>query len=183
MDWYSILKFLHVLSAVVWVGGGFTLMLLAVRADRAGNVDGVMQVMRATADLGNRLFMPASLLTLIFGLLMCSFWVGFSDLWIILGLAGYAATFCIGALIFKPSADRMSALIARDGVTPAALAEGRRIMSVARFDYTVMLVVVADMVLKPTIADPAILTAMAALLVAGTALAVGGLRNTAVAEA
>ena len=38
MDWYSIVKFLHVAFAVVWVGGGFTIMLLAVRADRAAAV-------------------------------------------------------------------------------------------------------------------------------------------------
>ncbi|TIV31179.1 MAG: hypothetical protein E5V96_30475, partial [Mesorhizobium sp.] len=28
MDWYSIVKFLHVVSAILWVGGGFVLFLL-----------------------------------------------------------------------------------------------------------------------------------------------------------
>ena len=177
MDWYSIVKFLHVVSAILWVGGGFTLMVLAVRADRAGNIEGMLQAMRATGELGNRFFAPMSMLTLAFGLIMCWFWVGFSDLWILIGLAGYATTFCIGMFIFKPTADRMAAMIARDGVTPAALAQGQRILSAARLDYSVMLVIIADMVLKPTLNDVTILGCMALVLTTGIALALGGTRR------
>ncbi|WP_269931404.1 DUF2269 family protein [Aminobacter sp. HY435] len=176
MDWYSLIKFLHVVAAVVWVGGGFALMLLAVRADRAGDTDGMLQVMRSVGELGNRLFMPASLVTLLLGLAMCWFWVGFSDLWIVIGLAGYATTFMIGTFVFKPTADRMAAIIARDGVTPAALDQGRRILKVARFDYAMMLVIVADMVLKPTLSDGPILGAMAVVFIAGLWAAFDGLR-------
>ncbi|MGP2494067.1 DUF2269 family protein [Mesorhizobium sp. PUT5] len=171
MDWYSIVKFLHIACALVWVGGGFTLMLLAVRAQRAGNVEAMLQAMRATGELGNRLFAPLSLLTLAFGLVMCGFWVGFSELWIVIGLAGYFVTFSVGMLVFKPTAERMGKMIAKDGVTPAALAQGRRILSAARFDYSVMLVIVADMVLKPTLEDGFVLGAMALVVLGGAALA------------
>ena len=171
MDWYALVKFLHIACAVVWLGGGFTLMLLAVRADRAGNVDSMLQAMRATGELGNRLFAPLSLLTLAFGLILCGVWVGFSDLWVVIGLAGYAVTFSVGMLVFKPTADRMARIIAMDGVTPAALAQGQRILSAARFDYSVMLVIVADMVLKPTREDGFVLGAMALVLLGGAALA------------
>jgi uncharacterized membrane protein len=177
MDWYSIVKFLHVISAILWVGGGFTLMVLAVRADRAGNIEGMLQAMRATGELGNRFFAPMSMLTLAFGLIMCGFWVGFSDLWILIGLAGYATTFCIGMFIFKPTADRMAGMIAKDGVTPAALAQGQRILSAARIDYSVMLVIIADMVLKPTLNDTTILGCMALVVTTGIALALGGTRR------
>ncbi|TGR94949.1 DUF2269 family protein, partial [bacterium M00.F.Ca.ET.191.01.1.1] len=85
MDWYSIVKFLHVVSATLWVGGGFALFLLGLLAERAGNVEGKLQAMRATGQLGNRYFAPMSMLTLLFGLIMCAFWVGFSDLWILIG--------------------------------------------------------------------------------------------------
>ncbi|MCA0276734.1 MAG: DUF2269 domain-containing protein [Proteobacteria bacterium] len=172
MDFYSVVKFMHVVAAVLWVGGGFALMLLAVRADRAGDTEGMLQVMRSVGELGNRLFMPASLVTLLLGLAMCWFWVG----WIIIGLAGYAATFLIGTLVFKPTADRMSALIARDGVTPAVLEQGRRILKVARFDYAVMLVIVADMVLKPTPSDVSVLATMAMVFGLGLWAAFDGLR-------
>ncbi|RVD27658.1 MULTISPECIES: DUF2269 family protein [unclassified Mesorhizobium] len=177
MDWYSIVKFLHVVSATLWVGGGFALFLLGLLAERAGNVEGKLQAMRATGQLGNRYFAPMSMLTLLFGLIMCAFWVGFSDLWILIGLAGYATTFSIGMFVFKPSADRMADMIAKDGVTPAVLAVGQRIISAARFDYSVMLVVIADMVLKPTVHDIAILAGMALVAAAGAMLAFGRSRR------
>ncbi|MFK0691863.1 DUF2269 family protein [Mesorhizobium sp. IMUNJ 23033] len=174
MDWYSIVKFLHIVSATLWVGGGFVLFLLGVLAERAGNIEDKLQAMRASGQLGGRFFAPMSMLTLIFGLIMCGFWIGFSDLWILIGLAGYATTFSIGMFIFKPTAERMAGMIAKDGVTPAALAMGQRMMSVARFDYAVMLVIVADMVLKPTAHDLAVLAGMALVVVAGATLAFGG---------
>ncbi|UCI08558.1 DUF2269 family protein [Mesorhizobium sp. B1-1-8] len=177
MDWYSIIKFLHVVSAILWVGGGFVLFLLGVLAERAGNIEEKLQAMRASGQLGSRFFAPMSMLTLIFGLVMCSFWVGFSELWILIGLAGYATTFSIGMFIFKPTGERIGAMIAKDGVTPAALAIGQRMMSVARFDYAVMLVIIADMVIKPTVHDIGVLAGMAMVLVAGAALAFGGSRQ------
>ncbi|WP_315924641.1 DUF2269 family protein [Mesorhizobium sp. SP-1A] len=171
MDWYSIVKFLHIVCALIWVGGGFTLMLLAARAERAGNIESMLQAMRATGELGNRLFAPLSLATLAFGLVMCGFWAGFSELWIVIGLAGYFVTFSVGMLVFKPTADRMGRMIAKDGLTPAALAQGRRILSAARFDYSVMLVIIADMVLKPTLDDRFVLGGMALVMLGGAALA------------
>lgn len=182
MDSYSLVKFLHIVASVLWAGGGFTLILLAIRADRAGNVDGMLQAMGSIGELGNRLFAPMSLVTLVLGLVMCGFWVGFGDLWIIIGLAGYATTFLIGVLIFQPTAQRMGEMIARDGVTPAALEQGRRILKVARFDYAVMLVVFADMVFKPTLSDVSVLVAMAVVLAAGAWAAFGNQRQ-AVASA
>src|SRR5438445_3561261 len=177
MDWYSIVKFLHIVSAILWVGGGFVLFLLGVLAERAGNVEDKLQAMRASGQLGGRFFAPMSMLTLIFGLIMCGFWAGFSDLWIIIGLVGYATTFSIGMFIFKPTGERMGAMIAKEGVTPAVLAIGQRMMSAARFDYAVMLVIVADMVLKPTMHDFGILAGMMLVLVAGVTLAFGGSRR------
>ncbi|MBZ9737512.1 MULTISPECIES: hypothetical protein [unclassified Mesorhizobium] len=177
MDWYSIVKFLHVVTATLWVGGGFVLFLLGLLAERAGNIDDKLQAMRASGELGGRFFAPMSMLTLVFGLVMCGFWVGFSDLWVVIGLAGYATTFSIGMFIFKPTGERMGAMIAKEGVTPAVLGVGQRMMRVARFDYAVMLVVVADMVLKPTPRDVGILAGMALVVAIGAILAFAGARR------
>jgi hypothetical protein len=177
MDWYSIVKFLHILSATLWVGGGFVLFLLGVLAERAGSVEEKLQAIRANGQLGGRFFAPMSMLTLIFGLIMCGFWVGFADLWIVIGLVGYATTFSIGMFIFKPIGERIGAMIAKEGISPAVLAMGQRMSSVARLDYAVMLVVVADMVLKPTMHDVGILAVMIVVVVVGAALAFGGSRR------
>jgi len=177
MDFYSVVKFLHVVCAILWVGGGFVLFLLGMMAERAGNIPDKLQAMRASGQLGGRFFAPLSMLTLAFGLVMCGFWVGFSDLWIVIGLVGYATTFSIGMLVFKPTGERMGAMIAAEGVTPAVLAVGQRMMGWARLDYVVMLVIVADMVLKPTLRDVGILAGMALVVAAGAALAFGGSRR------
>ncbi|WP_217573235.1 DUF2269 family protein [Mesorhizobium sp. GbtcB19] len=177
MDWYSIVKFLHVVSAILWVGGGFVLFLLGVLAERAGNIEDKLQAMRASGQLGGKFFAPMSMLTLVFGLVMCGFWVGFGELWIVIGLVGYATTFSIGMLIFKPTGERMGAMVAQDGVSPAVLAIGQRMMNWARLDYAVMLVIIADMVLKPTLHDIGILAGMAMVVALGAALAFGGSRQ------
>jgi uncharacterized membrane protein len=173
MDWYSIVKFCHIVSAVVWVGGGFALMLLALRGERANDIEAMLLAMRATGELGNRLFAPMSMLTFASGFAMCWFWVGFSDLWIVIGLAGYFTTFTVGMTVFKPTADRMAGMIAADGVTPQVLGLGQRVLRFARLDYSVMLVIVADMVLKPTAQDAFVLGGMATVLAAGIAMALG----------
>ncbi|SFO47001.1 Predicted integral membrane protein [Mesorhizobium sp. NFR06] len=177
MDWYSIVKFFHIVSAVLWVGGGFVLFLLGVLAERAGNIEDKLQAIRASGQLGGKFFAPMSMLTLVFGLIMCGFWVGFGDLWIVIGLVGYATTFSIGMLVFKPTGERMGAMIANEGVTPVALASGQRMMNWARLDYAVMLVIIADMVLKPTLHDIGILAGMVTVIALGAALAFGGSRQ------
>jgi uncharacterized membrane protein len=183
MDWYLIVKFLHVMMALIWVGGGFAMMVNGTLADRAGDDEATMRAIRLSSDLGGLLMMPSSLLTLVSGLVMCWFWIGFTDLWIIIGLAGYAATFLIGLLIFKPTSERLAATVERDGITPAALSDGRGMMKIARFDYAVMLVVVADMVMKPTSADTVVLTAMVLVLLVGAAAAFGSWGDEARSEA
>ncbi len=183
MDWYSIVKFGHVICALIWVGGGFAMVLNGVLADRAGDAEGTMRAIRLSADLGGKLMVPASALTLVFGLVLSWFWAGFTDLWIVIGLVGYAGTFLIGLFYFKPTSERLAALVERDGVTPAALADGRAMLRVARFDYALMLVVVADMVMKPTFADTATLSAMAVVLLVGAAFAFGPRGEVAQSEA
>jgi uncharacterized membrane protein len=170
MDWYAFTKFGHVVFAIVWVGGGFMLVLSAILAERAGDRAALVANLRNTARLGNLVFMPASLLTLVFGLVMCWFWVGFSEAWVLIGLAGYASAFIVGAGVMKPTSDRLMAAIAAGGLDDAAMATGRRMLRIARFDYTVMLVIISAMVLKPTMDDVAVLVAMAALLIAGAML-------------
>jgi uncharacterized membrane protein len=167
LDWYSIVKFLHITAAIVWLGGGFLIIIMGIRAQRSGDPQQLMYHLRNTAALGAILFMPASMLTLVFGLILSWLWTGFSDLWIIIGLVGAGMTFLTGALLIKPIGDRIAVMMEKDGITPAVQLEGNKLLRIAKFDYTVMFVVIADMVLKPSESDPAILGAMAAIIVVG----------------
>ena len=100
---YDLLLFLHIAAAIIWIGSGFLLHFLAWRAERADDPKALMAALHDMGALGTVLFVPASLATFAFGLGMV--FVGgwaFTDLWIILGLAGYLATFAIGFFILKP---------------------------------------------------------------------------------
>lgn len=164
---YDAYLFFHVVAAIVWLGGGLMLTLQALRANRAGQTPAIERILGDAEWLGTRVFVPASLVVLVFGILMVvdGPWA-FDQLWIVLGLAGYAGTFVTGALISRPRANRIHAMMQRDGgMSPGAAAEAERLLVLARADIVLLYLVVAVMVIKPTGADVAVLGAMAAVLV------------------
>jgi len=169
MDWYSIFKFLHVAAAVCWVGGGVVLMFLGVLAGRAKDEDAQMVVVKQTASLAMAWFIPASLATVVFGLIVATLGGLWSEAWVILGLLGFAATFSTGNFIIKPTADAV-AKHETEGKRELAVAQGRKLLTVAKFDYVMLFTVIADMVLKPAWSDVVLLAVMALVLIAGAAL-------------
>lgn len=167
MDWYSIFKFLHVASAVTWIGGGLIMVLLGAKADRAKNDAEIVGVVRQVAWAADRIYVPASLATLAFGLVTA--WIGnlWSNLWVNLGFVGIVSTIALGVLVLTPRAKKVSA---EAGVTPEAVRLSREILTIAKFDMTVLFVVIADMVLKPDISDWGWLVAFVVVIVAAAVL-------------
>jgi hypothetical protein len=101
----------------------------------------------------------------------------FDQLWIVLGLAGFATTFVTGLLILKPRGDAISAIMERDGgMSPEAAARTRELFLLTRIDYAVLFMVVADMALKPSADDAWTLVAMAAVIAIVAALVVRAVR-------
>jgi uncharacterized membrane protein len=183
MDLYTIFKFLHVLCAIGWVGGGLTLLAASVAATRASDNDGLFAVLGVMNRLGKTWFMPASFLTVVFGAITATFGGMWGDLWVVLGLAGFASTFLTGLLLLEPTGRKIGAMLAADETEQAAAA-GRRLMNISKFDYTVMLVVIGDMVLKPSFTDFVIIAVMAAAVIAGATLFLGPLsQRTPAAQA
>lgn len=167
MDWYLLAKFLHVTFAIIWLGGGLVMVLLGTRAEHANDEKDLIANVLKVAWLGGRLFVPASLLTLIFGAL--AVWQGqaWSDLWIILGLVGFATTFGVGITMLKPRADRIAADHKSNGSTPSVLDQSRDILQLAKFDFILLFTVVFDMVMKPAASDTWVLLVMAAAVILG----------------
>ena len=54
-----------------------------------------------------------------------------------------------------------------------AVAAGRRLMTISKFDYVVMLMVIVDMVMKPGVGDVVLLGGMAAAAIAGAVVFLG----------
>jgi uncharacterized membrane protein len=150
-DWYVVFKSIHVLMAVVWVGGGVLLMILAIAAERRSDPGELATVARQAAFVGERVFAPAGLIAFLMGVAMMlnTNW-GWGKFWVVAGLIGYAATFVNGVAVLSPMAKRITVLIDEHGATsPEAQAAIQRILLIARIDVAVLLLVVADMVAKP----------------------------------
>ena len=170
MDWYSILKFLHVASAVNWIGGAFVMIMLGVKADRAKDNAEIVAVVRQVAWSAERIYVPASIATLIFGVATATVGNLWSNLWVILGLVGVAATIALGIIVLTPRAKKVETGYQTGGVTPAVVAVCREMLTIAKFDAVLLFVVIADMVLKPEASDWVILVAMAIVLIAAAAV-------------
>jgi uncharacterized membrane protein len=168
MTWYELLLFLHIVAAIVWLGSGLFIQVLATRAERANDAEGLRRVAADSADLSEKLFIPASLATLIFGVLLVidGPWT-FDTLWIVLGLVGYLGTFLTGVLVMKPGSEKLAALMEREGMSAQAEVEIRKLLTKSRVDTIVLYLVVAVMALKPTGDDVGILVALAAIVVVG----------------
>jgi uncharacterized membrane protein len=185
MSYYEALVFLHVAGAVVWVGGGVMLLIMGTRFDRVGDEASLKGLFDQASWFSNRIFIPVSLIVLVLGILAVieGPWT-FGQLWVLLGLAGFAATFLTGLLLIKPEAEAIGATIARDGgMTEESVAGMRRMFLKMRLDYAVFFVVIADMVLKPTGDDVGILVGMAVALAVVAALVVRRLSEPAAAAA
>jgi uncharacterized membrane protein len=154
-DWYGAFKTIHVVFAVIWIGGGFLISALAFIAELEHDLEGRSVLAKQAASVSNRVFTPSSLIVLLAGIAMMLNDTGevlwdWGDFWVVFGLLGFVATFAIGIGVLAPAAKRMEALVASGGAnTPEAHAEMNRIFLVARADAAILMLVIVDMVAKP----------------------------------
>jgi uncharacterized membrane protein len=166
MDFYLLFKFLHVAAAILWIGSGVGLVILGVAADSRKDIEDYGRIIKHVVFLVPRLFIPSSLAVLVCGLVAAWLSWSFSDLWIVIGLVGFAATFLTGNFLLGPRATKVTKIDAQSGMTPEAIAIGHELLTLAKFDYVMLFVVVADMVFKPTGSDWTVLGLMALAIVA-----------------
>lgn len=141
----------HLLAAVVWVGGGATVQVLAVLATRSKQAEHMARFAREAELVGMRVFLPASLLVLGFGFALVEegHW-GYDQFFVQLGLAGSGASAAVGIFFLGPEAGRIAKAIEAHGVeSPEAQGRLRRIFLVSRVELLVLLAVVFVMAAKP----------------------------------
>lgn len=112
MTLYELLLLLHVVAAIIWVGAATTYFALELRTDLSGDLDREASQNDDATWLAPRLFIPASMATLIFGVLAAieGNW-DFGSLWIVIGLTGFAVSFATGIGYFEPEIKRLAAAI------------------------------------------------------------------------
>ena len=179
MTSYELLLFLHLTSVILWLGANTVIDLLFLRAERMRDLQELGRMGQTQEWLTPRLFIPVSLATVITGALLVwdSAW-SFGDLWIVIGLAAWLATFANGILFLKPNGERMKQIVAERGpASPEAQRIAARLSVVARVQLLALYIIVADMVLKPTTDDRWTLVVLAAILAVTVAAAAVSLRR------
>jgi uncharacterized membrane protein len=148
---YEWFKAAHVLAVVMWVGGGVMLTLLGLMTIGLRDPIRLAQFAKQVSFLGGVYFPPLSLMVvgLGFGLVEKGDW-GYDPIWIQIGVAGWAASFVLGAGYLGPHAKKLAGLLEAKGVEDAGAQDLiKRILLLARFDSVLLLFVTFDMVAKP----------------------------------
>jgi uncharacterized membrane protein len=152
-QWYFAFKTIHVLGAIVWLGGGAAITVLALKAQREQDKGALLQIGKQAEWLGTRIFIPSSLVVVAMGFLLIEKSDGlysYSDFWLMFGLVAWGVSFFVGALFLGPESGRLARMMEEHGPEDAeTLARLRRIINVARADVVLIALIAADMVAKP----------------------------------
>lgn len=166
MTSYEFVLYLHIATAIIWLGAGFLTIVAQERAYRSGDTAQILRGFHDEGWLAPRLFIPAALSTLILGILLVILgdW-GFTTPWILVGLGGFATTFLTGIAFLKPARQRIAEALGRDGtMVPAVDVQLKKRLLVGRIDMAVLFTVVFDMAVKPRGGEVVLLLVVAAVL-------------------
>ena len=150
-SWYGVFKAIHVLAAILWLGGGAAITVLAWQAQRTKDNAQLLQIGKQAEWLSMRLFVPSALVVVAMGVVLMhkGDW-GYGHFWTLFGLIAWGVSFVVGAAFLGPESGRLAKLVETKGPDdPEVLARLNRIISVARTDVVLILLIAIDMVAKP----------------------------------
>jgi uncharacterized membrane protein len=150
---YNLLKLLHILSVIAWVGGVLALSVVTWRLRKERNREVLSALVRQAAIFAQRVVGPASGVVLLSGLAMVGMAkIGFGTLWVVWGMAGVLFHFVMGATVIRKRATALAQIAEGSDRDDAALPAASRRLWTAQLIYLAVLAsVVAAMVLKPTL--------------------------------
>jgi uncharacterized membrane protein len=148
---YSLYLMLHIFFAVVWVGGGTVIAILAFMLDRTRDPVQIGRFGAMAEKIGLRVFLPSSLIVLALGFVLVhkGSW-GYGHFWVIFALVGWTISFCVGLFVLAPLSKKVAEVVPQKGLDDAETqALLRRIVLIDRWQVLVLLLTVADMAGKP----------------------------------
>jgi uncharacterized membrane protein len=147
---YTALKSVHVLAAIVWIGGATTVQIFAIRANRAHEPGAFAKLLGDIEFVGSRVFLPSSLILVVAGFGMVADGDLDFELWLVLGTIVWALSAATGAAFLGPESGRIGKIFETEGMdSPAAVARTKRIFLISRIELVLLILIVLDMVMKP----------------------------------
>jgi uncharacterized membrane protein len=147
---YEFLLTVHVLAAVIWVGGGVMMHIFGRLATKDGP-EHQLAFTQQSIRLGNIIFAPLAVILLVAGVLLVDE-VGYSygDPWISMGFFGFLVSFLLGVAYYPGAGRKYGEIVAGEGPgSPAAQALYRRTATVNTVELTILLLVIVAMTTKP----------------------------------
>ncbi len=146
------IHFIHVLGAIIWVGGGVMLSLIGARARKSDDPRLIGEFARTLSYIGLRVLTPAVVAVLLSGLwlvLTGSEWK-FTQLWVLLGLGAFILAFLIGAIYLSRIAIQLDRVATSTDLNPQM---ARELLGRWMVGYQTILIILVfavwDMVFKP----------------------------------
>jgi uncharacterized membrane protein len=124
--WYSLFKFLHVTSVVIWVGGMITLAVVNAWLARERNNATSLLLSRHSEFFGRAVIGPAAGITLASGIAMVGLTGWHLPLWVGWGFAGLFGSIALGATFVRRTGLELEHLSAVEDVDQARMAVLRR---------------------------------------------------------
>jgi len=149
-SWYSAVKALHVLMAIVWVGGALMIQLFAFRVLKETDDDRIAKFAKDVEFISMRTFIPASLILVALGFVLMHQGHWAYQFWVVFALVVWALSFVSGAVFLGPESGRIGKLIEeRGGVDAEIRSRIERILFHSRIELALIALIAMDMVLKP----------------------------------
>ena len=147
---YELFLYVHIVCAVIWVGGAVYAQLLAFRVDRSPDPSELPRLARHIEVIATRVFLPAAVLLFVSGTAMTLQAWSFGQAWIAVSVALWVVSAVIGAVYLGPRVKRAAELFEAEGPTSQA---GRelidRLFLVSRLELIGFAVIIALMTFKP----------------------------------
>jgi uncharacterized membrane protein len=149
---FNVLRALHVLSIVIWVGGDVTLTTLGIVFERRRDAGALAELGKMGAWIGTRIYTPALFATLGLGLTMVEkYGYGWNHFFVDFALAGWIVAALVGVGFVGPELGRIDRAAQQFGPESAEVGRRvRRLFLVFRFDTALLLLITLDMVAKPS---------------------------------
>jgi uncharacterized membrane protein len=149
---YEVFKALHVVFAVIWVGGDVTLTTLGIVFETKRDGETLAALGKMGAWIGVKVYTPALFAVLVFGIATVQKGhLGWGTFWIDFGLVGWAIAATVGVLFVGPELGRIDHAAQQFGPESAEVQRRvGRLFTIFRFDTALLVLIVLDMAAKPS---------------------------------
>jgi uncharacterized membrane protein len=148
---YELWLAVHIVCAVIWVGGGVSVHVLGRWTAKRGDPEQIVAFNRDAVRISYVLYAPLAIVLIVAGVLLVEeVGYGYDDPWITLGFLGWLFSLALGIGFYPRQARKIDRAVSEEGAASAdAQARMGRILLVNSIEILVLLLVVVDMAVKP----------------------------------